>query len=123
HPRTRGGCMGDGQHIWAAAEWVLMVRNCLLREEGDRLIVGSGIAPHWLQDDAIISFGPAPSAFGSVSLEIAAKAGAAGRRARVSWSGDWHTQAPAVEVRLPGLKPIMTAPGESAIELSLPEVT
>jgi hypothetical protein len=123
HPRTRGGCMGDGQHIWAAAEWVLMLRNCLLREEGDRLIVGSGIAPHWLQDDALISFGPAPSAFGTVALEIAAKAGAAGRRACVSWSGDWHAQAPAVEVRLPGLKPIMTAPGESSIELSLPEFT
>ncbi|HLP40363.1 MAG TPA: hypothetical protein VK465_02545, partial [Fibrobacteria bacterium] len=27
HPHTLGGCMGDGQHVWAAAEWVLMMRN------------------------------------------------------------------------------------------------
>jgi len=37
HPRTGGGCMGDGQHVWAAAEWVLMMRNCFVREEGARL--------------------------------------------------------------------------------------
>ena len=28
HPHTGGGCMGDGQHGWAAAEWVMMIRNC-----------------------------------------------------------------------------------------------
>ncbi|MFP5344729.1 MAG: hypothetical protein ACLGGU_03675, partial [Gammaproteobacteria bacterium] len=39
HPRTGGGCMGDGQHVWAAAEWVLMIRNCFVREEEDRLIL------------------------------------------------------------------------------------
>jgi GH15 family glucan-1,4-alpha-glucosidase len=27
HPRTRGGCMGDGHHVWAAAEWVVMLRK------------------------------------------------------------------------------------------------
>jgi hypothetical protein len=123
HPRTRGGCMGDGQHIWATAEWVLMVRNCLVREEREQLILGSGVAQHWLQDGAVISFGPAPSAFGSVSLEIAAEAGAAGRRVRVSWSGDWHAGAPAVEVRLPGLAPAMAAPGQSSIELPLAGAT
>ncbi|MDX1698026.1 MAG: hypothetical protein R3308_07040, partial [Thiohalobacterales bacterium] len=40
HPRTGGGCMGDGQHVWAAAEWLLMLRNCFVREEGERLIIG-----------------------------------------------------------------------------------
>ena len=43
HPQSGGGCMGDGQHGWAAAEWVMMMRNCFVREEGDRLIIGSGI--------------------------------------------------------------------------------
>jgi GH15 family glucan-1,4-alpha-glucosidase len=33
HPRTGGGCMGDGQHVWAAAEWVLMIRNCFVRKK------------------------------------------------------------------------------------------
>lgn len=27
HPMTLGGCMGDGQHIWAAAEWLMLLRN------------------------------------------------------------------------------------------------
>src|SRR5947207_8343644 len=33
HPKTRGGCMGDGQHMWAACEWAMMLRNCFIREE------------------------------------------------------------------------------------------
>src|SRR5690606_36768683 len=47
HPHTRGGCMGDGQHAWAAAEWVIMLRNCFLREEGDRLILCAGLPEAW----------------------------------------------------------------------------
>jgi GH15 family glucan-1,4-alpha-glucosidase len=50
HPRTGGGCMGDGQHVWAAAEWVLMLRNCFVREEGNGLILcsGMGLRRHFL---------------------------------------------------------------------------
>jgi hypothetical protein len=50
HPRTKGGCMGDGQHVWAAAEWLLMLRNCFVREEpaADGLILASGIPQAWL---------------------------------------------------------------------------
>ncbi|MEK8023577.1 MAG: hypothetical protein AAB229_07185, partial [Candidatus Hydrogenedentota bacterium] len=48
HPATRGGCMGDGQHAWAAAEWVLAIRNCFVREEcwnqeENGLIIGAGV--------------------------------------------------------------------------------
>ena len=51
HPRTRGGCMGDGQHAWAAAEWIMMMRNCFLREDAGagRLVLGAGILPQWLR--------------------------------------------------------------------------
>ena len=44
HPQTGGGCMGDGHHVWAAAEWVLMLRYCFLREEGDTLVLASSSA-------------------------------------------------------------------------------
>src|SRR5688572_25769076 len=47
HPRTDGGCMGDGQHIWAAAEWLLLIRNLYVREEGESLVLGSGLAREW----------------------------------------------------------------------------
>src|SRR6185436_1103392 len=70
HPHTRAGCMGDGQHVWASAEWVMMIRNLLVREEGNSLILGSGIFPEWLAAESEISWGPAPTEFGSVSVRF-----------------------------------------------------
>ncbi len=70
HPLTGGGCMGDGQHVWAAAEWVLMIRNCFVREEGDGLILCSGIPQVWLDKKQTISFGPAPTSFGDIQISI-----------------------------------------------------
>ena len=32
HPKTGGGAMGDGHHGWAAAEIVLFLLDCLVRE-------------------------------------------------------------------------------------------
>ena len=98
HPHTLGGCMGDGQHVWAAAEWVLMMRNGFVREEGDRLVLCSGFAPHWLTVGASLSLGPAPTGFGPVTVTVDVLAG---DRARVSWRGDWHGAAPEMEIRLP----------------------
>ncbi|MCA1765385.1 MAG: hypothetical protein LC633_03905, partial [Desulfobulbaceae bacterium] len=37
HPLTDGGCMGDGQHGWAAAEWLMLIRNMFVMDDGDRL--------------------------------------------------------------------------------------
>ncbi|NNJ94893.1 MAG: hypothetical protein HKP57_09140 [Halobacteria archaeon] len=112
HPRTGGGCMGDGQHVWAAAEWVLMVRNCFVREEGDRLIVGAGVAQRWLVAGSPLTFGPAPTTFGPLSLTIDTETQ---HRVRVSWQGNWHTPVPVIEVRLPGFAPVTAPPGETSI--------
>jgi hypothetical protein len=70
HPHTGGGCMGDGQHGWAAAEWVMMIRNLFVREEGRRLILCSGILPEWLQPESPIRFGPTTTIFGKISIKI-----------------------------------------------------
>jgi hypothetical protein len=117
HPRTKGGCMGDGQHVWAAAEWVLMLRNCFVREERGRLILCNGVARRWLQSGAAISFGPAPTTFGTVSVNIEVKE--AEPRVRVTWQGEWHAEAPDIELRLPGFKPVTFTPGKQFVELSL----
>ncbi len=114
HPRTRGGCMGDGQHVWAAAEWILMIRNCFLREEGDALIVGGGVFPAWLAGDEALSFGPAPTAFGTVSIAIEPEKTASSEAAKVSWQGIWHRQAPRIEICLPGFVPFQVPPGETS---------
>ncbi|HET19540.1 MAG TPA: hypothetical protein ENO16_02890 [Chromatiales bacterium] len=115
HPRTGGGCMGDGHHVWAAAEWVLMIRNCFVREEGDRLILCAGVPLRWLDQGEPISFGPAPTAFGTLSLSITP---APGRAPRVEWRGEWHREPPPIEIRLPGHEPLLAGAGMESAFLS-----
>lgn len=72
HPNTLGGCMGDGQHGWAAGEWVMMVRNCFVREEseGARLIIGSGVIPRWLGSGTSLFYGPTRTQWGTATVRI-----------------------------------------------------
>jgi hypothetical protein len=94
HPRTAGGCMGDGQHVWAAAEWLMMVRNCLVREEGESLVLCSGLSKSWLSRRTPLTFGPAPTSLGAVRVAIERQ----GRRARVRCWGEWFVGDPCVRV-------------------------
>jgi hypothetical protein len=112
HPRTGGGCMGDGQHVWAAAEWVLMMRNCFVREEGGRLILGAGVAQRWLTPGSPLVFGPAPTGFGTLTLTITC---ATDQHVHFTWQADWHAGAPPIEVHLPGHEPVVCAQGETSI--------
>jgi hypothetical protein len=113
HPRTGGGCMGDGQHAWASAEWVLMIRNMFVREEEERLVLASGILPEWLEMEGPISLGPAPTSFGEVRVEIVRR----GRRAEVRWGGSWRGVPPRVEVRLPGFAAVEAPAGQGSMLL------
>src|SRR5690606_18527259 len=72
HPHTGGGCMGDGQHAWAAAELLMLIRNMFVREEGDGLILASGVPPAWRKPGATASFGPTPTPWGPVQITISA---------------------------------------------------
>lgn len=100
NPRTGGGCMGDGHHVWASAEWVLMMRNCFVREEGDQLILCGGIPERWLTGTCHASFGPAPTDFGNVSVRISSRASG---EVHVSWEATWR-RTPRIDVRLPGFR-------------------
>ena len=115
HPRTKGGCMGDGQHIWAAAEWILMIRNCFVREEEEKLILCSGIPASWLTEGAELSFGPAPTSFGALTIQIKVNAGIA----KVHWSGEWRAKEPVLEIRFPDFTALQARPGEDSLELQL----
>jgi hypothetical protein len=97
HPQTRGGCMGDGQHVWAAAEWVLMLRNMFVREEGDRLVLASGIPEEWLQSRQVMEFGPTPTPYGPVTVTIDPRP----EEPLVTWKADWRGAEPPIDVRLP----------------------
>ncbi len=116
HPRTHGGCMGDGEQIWASAEWVMLVRNCFLREEEkySRVVLCSGLAPVWTRQEAQFSFGPAPTSFGTMT--VAAESGQG--KMKVSWTGDWHGDEPEVVVSVPGFAPVKARPGQTQAELT-----
>ncbi len=67
HPRTLGGCMGDGCHGWSAAELVLFVRNALLVEERERLVITPVFPDEWRRGVAAMDM---PTHFGRCSLSI-----------------------------------------------------
>ncbi len=98
HPHTLGGCMGDGHHAWASAEWILMMRSLFIMEEGDTLILGAGIPRQWLEQDKPLRFGPTLTPFGTVTVHIRPGEG----RAEVAWEAQWKGTPPRIEVRLEG---------------------
>lgn len=113
HPRTEGGCMGDGQHAWAAAEWVLAIRNLFVREEEGELILLSGVSQRWLREDRATSFGPAPTPWGTVSVSVQCE----GDHAKVSWEGKWRREDFRLRVALPGFRSVYVTPREGAVLL------
>jgi hypothetical protein len=100
HPHTGGGCMGDGQHGWAAAEWVMMIRNLFVREEGRNLIVGAGIFPEWLESETGVDFGPSPTPSGSVAVRIYRQGG----DTFLAIDADWRDKPPPVRIQIPGFQ-------------------
>jgi hypothetical protein len=98
HPITGGGCMGDGQHGWAAAEWIMMIRNIFVREEGDKLIVGSGVFPQWLESGEELSFGPTLTPSGQVSVSLRQDED----KLALKVDASWLDKPPEVEIRVPG---------------------
>ena len=105
--------MGDGQHVWAAAEWVLMIRNCFVREEEDRLILCSGIPRIWLEKDQTIAFGPAPTNFGDIQIFIKPQ----GQNILVEWRGKWFAKEPLIDIQLAGFKNVRVPSGTNSLEL------
>jgi len=98
HPQSGGGCMGDGQHGWAAAEWVMMIRNMFVREEDTRLIIGSGLLAEWFESDDDLRFGPTLTPWGEVSVRV--------ENPRLTpelfIDAQWRGQRPVVDVAVPG---------------------
>lgn len=96
HPKTHGGCMGDGQHIWAASEWVMMIRNLFVREEKDSLVLCSGIPAEWYLEGKEMSFGPTLTAFGRITVHIEYK-----QDIRISWVVEEPERCPEIIVVTP----------------------
>jgi len=109
HPNTLGGCMGDGQHIWAAAEWIRYLRNLFLREEGKSLVLGQGLIPAWLESGEELSFGPAPCEFGTIQITVQGN----GQAVEVKWEAKWRVRPERLLWKIPGTKERSEAPEAS----------
>jgi len=115
HPLTMGGCMGDGQHIWAAAEWLMFVRNLFVREETDTLIIGAGVKPEWLRAGAA-RFGPTLTPYGSVTVSFEKDDGGL----RIKVDGVWRgAGAPRIELQVPGCVALKVDAGDARKEFSV----
>jgi len=114
HPLTTGGCMGDGQHIWAAAEWLMLVRNLFVREEADTLMIGAGVRPEWLRAGAV-DFGPTLTPHGMVSVHFVTE----GPELRAEIDGAWRGQPPCRKLSVPGYHPFSAAVGDPAVQFML----
>ncbi len=114
HPQTGGGCMGDGHHVWAAAEWILAVRNAFLREEDGSLIIGSGLDGAWVEEGSELTFGPGLTEFGTVELRMHVSE----TSVTVEGTADWHRTPEAVRILLPGCDECRLAP-ENRIRASI----
>ncbi|GAA5482958.1 hypothetical protein [Haloferula sargassicola] len=110
HPNTLGGCMGDGQHGWAAAEWIMMMRNCFVREEDEALVIGAGLLPEWLENEAPLEFGPTSTPWGKITVRLA--------DGKLRIEGAWRDEPPALQVRVPGFQPLDLVAGTDPIELT-----
>jgi hypothetical protein len=107
-PKTLRGGMGDGHHGWAAADFVLAMRNALLFEEDDHLVITPALPEEWTTPDrngwglwtfetATIKVENAPTYFGAVSFTIAF-----GERAgTLVLNGQWRNEPEYVEWNLP----------------------
>lgn len=118
HPNTLGGCMGDGQHTWAAAEWLMVMRNSFVREESktNTLVIGAGLIRDWLNDSEPVSFGPAPTSFGPVTVQFTRNAA----RLNVEWEAQWHAEPPHILIQPPWLeRPVSPASHEQHVSLDL----
>ena len=97
HPITRRGNMGDGHHGWAAADFLIIVRNLLLLEENDHLVITPVLPEDWTVENNVIKVEDAPTYFGNVSFTIAFGE----RTGTLVINADWRDAPEFVEWSLP----------------------
>jgi len=56
-------------HGWAIAEVWLLLRDCLLFEDGGRLVLFGGVPPEWFKDPKGMEIADAPTYFGDCSIK------------------------------------------------------
>jgi GH15 family glucan-1,4-alpha-glucosidase len=70
NPQNFGGNMGDGHHGWAAADFLIQIRNLLFFEEDQRLIFLPAVPDSWFQPGKKILVDNGSTYFGSISFRV-----------------------------------------------------
>lgn len=69
HPRTGGGCMGDGDHGWAASEILNLIRELFVVQREGHLWIGGGIENHWFTCEHDIVVKNLHTPYGTLNLQ------------------------------------------------------
>jgi hypothetical protein len=88
-----------------------MMRSLFVREEGDRLVLGSGLSAAWLDASGPLRLGPTPTPFGPLTVEVEADGG----RAAVRWQAARRDRPPAIDIALPGCAPLTARKGQDSV--------
>jgi hypothetical protein len=99
HPRTGGGCMGDGDHGWAAAEFLSLLRDIVVRDTADGVLLLSGAPREWIESSEGVRVKRATTSCGTIDFSVHRDAG----QILVTWSivRKPHQDAGAVMLSLP----------------------
>lgn len=62
--------MGDMPHGWFCASYISLLRNMLVRESGNTLMIASGVPTEWLSAGKSIKISDFPTKFGQVCYQI-----------------------------------------------------
>ncbi len=82
---TRTAWNNTVPHLWAAAQYIILLRNMLLRSDGEVLHLLPAVPVAWLRPGREIVVAGAPTVFGKVSFRFKGVEG--GCEARFSWPG------------------------------------
>ncbi len=106
-------------HTWAAALYVITLRNMLIREEGETLHLLSAVPGSWLEPGQRIRFHRVPTHFGEMGLETVAE----NERIRIQIHTPSRNKPETVAVHLPPHLEILSAScGEKSLEIASPGV-
>ena len=103
HPLLGGGCMGDGHHGWASADFLSLVRCLLVRETEVGIALCSMLPQEWQGQDLAVD--RAPTHRGLLSFSLRSRHD----HATLVWHLDPHDAGAEVVVSAPGLDPAWTS--------------
>lgn len=108
HPLSGRGGHGDGHHGWAAADVISFIRNALLFEANDHLVITPAIPDEWVFETSTIKVERAATYFGDVDFTLAF----GDKNATLVLKGKWREPPAYIEWNLP--IPIKNAGGDLA---------